>query len=35
MAGGVPVSPVANSPANTGTANKIVTLSTGQFGAQS
>jgi hypothetical protein len=34
LAGGVPVSQVLNSPANTGTANTTVTLSTGQFGAQ-
>jgi hypothetical protein len=34
LAKGVKVSPVAGSPANTGTANTIVTLSTGQFGSQ-
>ena len=33
LAGGVPVSPVAGSP-GTGTANKVVTLSTGQYGSQ-
>ncbi len=35
LASGVNVSPVANSSGNTGTANTIVTLSTGQFGAES
>jgi hypothetical protein len=35
LAAGVPVSPVAGSSSNTGTANKIVTLSTGQYGAES
>jgi hypothetical protein len=34
LASGVKVSPVANSGTNTGTANTIVTLSTGQYGAQ-
>jgi hypothetical protein len=34
MAGGITVTPVFGSPANTGTADAIVTLSTGQFGAQ-
>src|SRR5262249_33398974 len=33
LASNVKVSPVPNSPANTGTANTIVTLSTGQYGA--
>ena len=35
LAGGVKVSQVAGSPDNTGTANAIVTLSTGQYGAES
>ncbi|HEX3123614.1 MAG TPA: kelch repeat-containing protein [Rhodanobacteraceae bacterium] len=35
LASGVPVSPVQNEPNFTGTANTIVTLSTGQYGAQS
>ena len=35
LAGGVTVSPVVGSSGNTGTANKVVTLSTGQFGAES
>jgi hypothetical protein len=35
LAGGVTVTPVPNSPNFTGTANTIVTLSTGQFGAES
>jgi MBG domain (YGX type)/Bacterial Ig-like domain (group 3)/YDG domain len=35
LATGVKVSPVPNSPANTGTANTIVTLSSGQYGASS
>jgi hypothetical protein len=35
LASNVPVSQVPGSPANTGTANKIVTLSTGNYGASS
>jgi hypothetical protein len=35
LASNVTVSQVPNSPANTGTANKIVTLSTGNYGASS
>ena len=35
LASGVKVSSVAGSTANTGTANTVVTLSTGQFGAES
>jgi hypothetical protein len=34
LASGVKVSPVANTDTNTGTANTVVTLSTGQYGAQ-
>jgi hypothetical protein len=34
LASGVKVSPVANSDSHTGTANTVVTLSTGQYGAQ-
>ncbi|PYS44775.1 MAG: hypothetical protein DMG13_33320, partial [Acidobacteria bacterium] len=34
LASGVKVSPVANTSSHTGTANTIVTLSTGQYGAQ-
>jgi hypothetical protein len=34
LASGVKVTPVANSGTNTGTANTIVTLSTGQYGSQ-
>ncbi len=35
LASNVNVSPVAGSPSNTGTANTIVTLSSGQYGAES
>jgi hypothetical protein len=35
LAADVPVAPVQNQPNATGTANKIVTLSTGQYGAES